>query len=81
MAFLKPQFNFMAAGNILTRIPHYVTFQILTAASMKFIESSGMYSRVVTLKLNDVSEVRTASIIRAMNKPRAKGWQSLTTFH
>jgi hypothetical protein len=31
-----------------------------------------MYSRVVTLKLTDVSEVRTASIIRAMNKTWGK---------
>jgi hypothetical protein len=35
-------------------------------------ESSGMYRRVVTLKWTDVSEVRTVSIIRAMNKPRAR---------
>jgi hypothetical protein len=28
-----------------------------------------------TLKWTEVSEVRTASIIRAMNKPRAKGYQ------
>jgi hypothetical protein len=31
------------------------------------LESSGMYCHVVTLKLTDVSEVHTASIIRAMN--------------
>jgi hypothetical protein len=33
---------------------------------MKFIESSGIPRHVVTLKLTDVSEMRTASIIRAL---------------
>jgi hypothetical protein len=32
-----------------------------------------MYCRVVKYVLNDVPEVRTASIIRAMSEPRAKG--------
>jgi hypothetical protein len=48
-----------------------VRFQVLTAVSMKF--------RVVwdlapcSLHVDRVSKMRTASIIRAMNKPRAKG--------
>jgi hypothetical protein len=40
-------------------------FQVLTVASMK-VESSGMYCRVVKYMLSDVSEVYTASIIRAI---------------
>jgi hypothetical protein len=32
-----------------------------------------MWRRVVSLEKTDVSEVRTSSIIRAINKPRAKG--------
>jgi hypothetical protein len=34
-----------------------------------------MQRRVVTLKSTDVSDVRTASIIRAMSEPRAKEYQ------
>jgi hypothetical protein len=34
------------------------------------LELSGMYRRVVTLKLTDVSEVSTASIIRALHPRR-----------
>jgi hypothetical protein len=34
-----------------------------------------MLHRVVTLKLTDVSDVRTAAIIRTMNKPCTKGQQ------
>lgn len=34
--------------------------------------ASSTYLRAVSLKQNDVSEVRTASITRATNKPRAK---------
>jgi hypothetical protein len=37
---------------------------------MKFSVSSGMYRRVVTLKLTDVSEVRTASIISTIEAVR-----------
>jgi hypothetical protein len=36
------------------------------------LESSGMYCRVVKQMLIDVSEVRTASIIRTMSEPCAK---------
>jgi hypothetical protein len=44
-----------------------VRFKVITAASMK-LESSGMNCRVVKLMLSNVSEVRTASIIRAMSE-------------
>jgi hypothetical protein len=33
------------------------------------LESSGLWRRVVTLKLTHVSDVRTASIMKAMNRP------------
>jgi hypothetical protein len=47
----------------------YVRFQALTASSMTF----RVFWDVVMLKLTDVSEVHTASIIRAMNRPDYKG--------
>jgi hypothetical protein len=40
----------------------FVKFQVLAAANMKM--SSGMLRRVVSLKLSNVSEERTASISR-----------------
>jgi hypothetical protein len=43
-------------------------------------QSSGMYCRVLNCMSTDVSEVRAASIIRAMSEPSAKGslvkWES-----
>jgi len=42
----------------------YLKFQVLTAACVKLL-SSGMLRIVVSCKLTDVSEVLTASIIRA----------------
>jgi hypothetical protein len=41
---------------------------------VKFIESSGMYCRVVNYMLTDVSEVRTASIIRVMRSESVTPW-------
>jgi hypothetical protein len=36
-------------------------------------QSCGMYCRVLNLMSTDVSEVRAASIIRAVSEPSAKG--------
>jgi hypothetical protein len=47
-----------------------VRFQVLTAASS---ESSELYYRVLNWMSTDVSEVRAASIVRAMSEPNAKG--------
>jgi hypothetical protein len=47
----------------------FVRFQVLTAANMKIL-SSGMLHRVVSDKLTNVSEVLTASVIRAMTARR-----------
>jgi hypothetical protein len=47
----------------------YVRFQALTASSMKL----RVFWDVVMLKLTDVSEVHTAYITRAMNRPDYEG--------
>jgi hypothetical protein len=46
-----------------------VIFQVLTTAGMKFRVFWAVVP-LVTLNLTDVSEVRTASIIRTMNECR-----------
>jgi hypothetical protein len=52
-------------------------FQVLTAANMKF-RVSGMYCRLVKYILTDVSEVRSASIIRAIRYQMfAVPWQRI----
>jgi hypothetical protein len=50
----------MEAVYSVLKIEAYVRFQVLTVASVKF----RVFCVVVTLKWTDVSEVRTASIIR-----------------
>jgi hypothetical protein len=67
----QPFFNFC----ILRRPSKQVTCSffsqlnhVLTASSITLKEFSGMYLRVVSLEYTDVSEVSTASMIRAMNE-------------
>jgi hypothetical protein len=48
----------------------YLRLYILTAANMKITQPFWIYRHVISLKYTDVSEVRTDSIIRAMNLVR-----------